>query len=203
MLRALSESTLVYLVRHGAVHNPERVRYGRLPGYTLSDEGRTQIQATARWLDAQPRRPTRVVSSPLERATQSAAILAERLGIDARATDERVIEARSRFDGLGYRRDLLAHLRRALFSGDRDEAPQSVAERMQRAILAHAVIDEGPVVIVSHQLPIQYARLAIEGAARRVRSWHRRARCETASVHALVAEGQRIRFEQYFEPRLE
>lgn len=202
MLRALTEPSRLYLVRHGAVHNPERVRYGRLPGYALSELGRTQIQETARWLDAQPRRPTRIVTSPLERAAQSGAILGEHLGIDARSTDERVIEARSRFDGLGYRRDLLAHVQRALFSGDRDEDPQSVADRMRRAIVEHAAGD-GPVVIVSHQLPIQYVRLAVVGAPRRVRSWHRRARCETASAYVLAVEGPRLRFEQYFEPRLE
>lgn len=198
----MPEPTLVYLVRHGAVHNPDRVRYGRLPGYALSDLGRTQIQATARWLHAQAQRPTRLVTSPLERAAQSGAILAEALGIAARATDERVIEARSRFDGLGYRRDLLAHVQRALFSGERDEPPHSVAERMRRAIVAHARGD-GPVVIVSHQLPIQYARLAIERAPRRVRSWHRRARCETASVHVLAVQAERVWFEQYVDPPLE
>ena len=27
----------VHLMRHGEVHNPERIVYGRLPGYRLSD----------------------------------------------------------------------------------------------------------------------------------------------------------------------
>ena len=28
--------TVVHLVRHGEVHNPEKVLYGRLPGFRLS-----------------------------------------------------------------------------------------------------------------------------------------------------------------------
>lgn len=202
MSLALSEPTLVFLVRHGAVHNPDRIRYGRLPGYALSDRGRTQIQATARWLEAQPQRPARVVTSPLERAVESGAILAARLGLRDPSTDERVIEARSRFDGLAYRRDWLGHVQRALFSQDADEPPQRVADRMRAAIVEHAA-GAGPVVIVSHQLPIQYARLAVVGAPRRVQRWHRRSRCETASVHVLAVEGARIRFEQYVEAPLE
>ncbi|NBV90314.1 MAG: histidine phosphatase family protein, partial [Actinobacteria bacterium] len=32
-----NEQTIVHLLRHGEVHNPEKVLYGRLPGYLLSD----------------------------------------------------------------------------------------------------------------------------------------------------------------------
>ena len=28
-------TTTVHLVRHGEVHNPERILYGRLPGYQI------------------------------------------------------------------------------------------------------------------------------------------------------------------------
>ena len=33
----MSERTLVHLVRHGEVHNPDKVLYGRLDGFHLSD----------------------------------------------------------------------------------------------------------------------------------------------------------------------
>src|SRR5690606_42013285 len=32
-------STTVHLLRHGEVHNPDGILYGRLPGYRLSDRG--------------------------------------------------------------------------------------------------------------------------------------------------------------------
>ena len=31
--------TTVHLLRHGEVHNPDAVLYGRLPGFRLSDDG--------------------------------------------------------------------------------------------------------------------------------------------------------------------
>ena len=35
----MGETTVVHVLRHGEVHNPEKVLYGRLPGYHLSDLG--------------------------------------------------------------------------------------------------------------------------------------------------------------------
>ena len=35
----MSDQTTVHLMRHGEVHNPEGVLYGRMPGYHLSDLG--------------------------------------------------------------------------------------------------------------------------------------------------------------------
>ena len=37
-------TTTVHLVRHGEVHNPERILYGRLPGYRLSARGEQMAQ---------------------------------------------------------------------------------------------------------------------------------------------------------------
>ncbi|MEC7364003.1 MAG: histidine phosphatase family protein, partial [Actinomycetota bacterium] len=33
------QHSVVHLLRHGEVHNPEGVLYGRLPGYRLSERG--------------------------------------------------------------------------------------------------------------------------------------------------------------------
>jgi len=35
----MAEMTVVHLLRHGEVHNPNGVLYGRLPGYHLSVTG--------------------------------------------------------------------------------------------------------------------------------------------------------------------
>jgi broad specificity phosphatase PhoE len=46
-------ATRLHLVRHGEVHNPGRVLYGRLPGFGLSDLGTRMAQASATaWKDA-------------------------------------------------------------------------------------------------------------------------------------------------------
>ena len=62
----MAETTVVHLLRHGEVFNPEKVLYGRLPGYRLSETGEAMAVAAAEWLA--DKGLTHVVSSPLERA---------------------------------------------------------------------------------------------------------------------------------------
>jgi broad specificity phosphatase PhoE len=67
--------TVIHLVRHGLVHNPTEVHYGRLPRFRLSEEGQRQAAAAAKALGKKP--IVAVYSSPLLRARQTAqAILA-------------------------------------------------------------------------------------------------------------------------------
>lgn len=65
--------TQITFVRHGQVYNPERVVYGRLPGFPLSEFGKRQAQAAAEALRDMPL--AAVFSSPLVRAQQTAHIL--------------------------------------------------------------------------------------------------------------------------------
>ena len=66
----MTEKTVVHVMRHGEVHNPDKILYGRLPDYHLSDRGRAQAQAVADWLAL--RDVVYVVGSPLERAQETA-----------------------------------------------------------------------------------------------------------------------------------
>ncbi|MGA8116806.1 MAG: histidine phosphatase family protein, partial [Actinocatenispora sp.] len=38
---------MVHLLRHGEVYNPEKILYGRLPGYRLSDRGVRMAEVAA------------------------------------------------------------------------------------------------------------------------------------------------------------
>jgi len=69
----LTTPTQITFVRHGQVYNPERVVYGRLPGFPLSKLGERQAQAAAEALRDVP--VAVVFSSPLVRAQQTAQIL--------------------------------------------------------------------------------------------------------------------------------
>ena len=62
--------TLLHLVRHGQVDNPQKIVYGRQRGWRLSDRGRREAEAVARHLGGRP--IARVYTSPLERAVQTA-----------------------------------------------------------------------------------------------------------------------------------
>src|SRR5688572_20018142 len=65
---------VVHLVRHGEVANPQRVIYGRLPGFVLSVRGRTEAEQAARRL--QEREVGAIYASPLERTVETATIIA-------------------------------------------------------------------------------------------------------------------------------
>ena len=75
----MAEITVVHLLRHGEVHNPNHVLYGRLPDYHLSANGRMMAAAAADYFDGRP--VAAVFASPLERAQETAQPLAERLGL--------------------------------------------------------------------------------------------------------------------------
>ena len=43
-------TTIVHVLRHGEVHNPAGILYGRLPGFGLSNTGRDQAELVAKAL---------------------------------------------------------------------------------------------------------------------------------------------------------
>ncbi|MGH3536567.1 MAG: histidine phosphatase family protein, partial [Pseudonocardiaceae bacterium] len=88
--------TVVHLLRHGEVHNPDRILYGRLPGFGLSAVGAGQAEKVAEHLA--DRDVVQVVASPLLRAQQTAASIAARHGLEL-LTDEGLIEATNVFEG--------------------------------------------------------------------------------------------------------
>ena len=82
--------TTIHLMRHGEVHNPEGILYGRLPGYHLSTLGHQMAQQVADVLSASGHDITQVITSPLERARETGAPTAAAFGL-APTTDPRLI----------------------------------------------------------------------------------------------------------------
>lgn len=91
-----AETTVVHVVRHGEVHNPEGVLYGRRDGYHLSELGRKMADRVAEHLADHD--ITYVVASPLERAQETAMPVAKSHGLPLN-TDDRLIEAANVFEG--------------------------------------------------------------------------------------------------------
>lgn len=195
--------TVVHLLRHGEVQNPDGVLYGRLPGYHLSEAGVLMAKRAAEavaGLDV-----VAVISSPLERAVETATPVAEQFGLPIR-TDDRLIEAANRFEGLtfGVGDGSLKHpsnwpLLRNPFQPSWGEPYEQLAARVL-AVVADAR-DEArgrEIVCVSHQLPIWVARRKIE----RRRLWHdpRRRQCALGSLTSLVFDDDEIVELRYTEP---
>ena len=199
----MAEQTVVHLLRHGEVHNPEKVLYGRLPGYRLSETGEAMARAAAEWLA--DKGLTRVVSSPLERAQQTAAPIAGKLDLPVEV-DDRHIEAGNAFEGLrvGVGDGALRSpqhwwkLRNPL-RPSWGEPYVEIAARMLAAVeAARDAVRGAAVVCVSHQLPIWTLRLHLEG--RRYAHDPRRRQCGLASVTSLTYDGDRFVGLSYAEP---
>ena len=198
-----ADRTVVHLMRHGEVHNPQRVLYGRLPGYHLSDLGRQMAETVARHLADHD--VVRVVASSLERAQETAAAVADPHDL-AVATDDRVIEAGNSFEGktFGIGDGVLRQPRywpRLVnpFTPSWGEPYEQIAARMLAAIDdARALARGHEVVIVSHQLPVWTVRNRLVGR----RLWHdpRRRECSLASLTALTYVGDELESVTYSEP---
>lgn len=195
--------TVVHLMRHGEVENPGRVLYGRMAGFHLSALGREMAAMTA--ADLVGRDITHLVSSPLERAQETMAPLAERTQLPV-TLDERVIEAGNDFEGLtvGSNPKQLAHPRfwPKLINPTKPswgEPYAEIAARMSAAL--HAARDAArghEAVVVSHQLPIWTVRQHLEGR----RLWHdpRRRQCTLASLTSFTYQGDDVVSVSYSEP---
>ncbi len=196
-------TTIVHLVRHGEVHNPKKILYGRIPGYRLSTRGQKMAETTAASLADHD--VTVLIASPLQRAQETAKPFAKTFGLDI-ITDERVLEAGNDFEGLHIKGVRSALWNPKLWPKLRNPAIPSwgepyveIRDRMWEAIETARVTARGhEAVIVSHQLPIvmiqrdaQGLPLAHNPAARQ---------CELASVTSLVFEGSDLTDIFYSEP---
>lgn len=71
--------TIIYFMRHGEVHNPDKILYGRLSRFRLSDVGKEGIHTIANEL--KEKGVDIIYSSPLLRARQTAGIVGGYVGI--------------------------------------------------------------------------------------------------------------------------
>lgn len=187
----------IHLVRHGEVHNPGRVLYGTAPGFGLSDLGHRMAESAALALQAQGAPVRRILSSPLQRAQESAAPWATTFGLEV-GTEGRIIEPFNRFAGKtqNFRAQVLRNPGTwgwvlNPWKPSWGEPYESIAARMLAAVAdAHASVDDGDVVLVSHQLPIWMVHRKLRGLA----LYHdpRRRRCTLSSITTLELHGDRF-----------
>lgn len=197
-----AETTTIHVVRHGEVHNPRSVLYGRLSEFHLSDLGREMAQVTANYLASMD--VVHVAASPLERAQETAEPIAAAHGLELH-TDPRVIEAANYFEGTTIARGGVlrqpkhwSHMVNP-FTPSWGEPYRQIASRMLAALTTARNAARGhEAVLVSHQLPVWTMRQRLEGH----RLWHdpRRRECTLASVTSVRYVGDEPVEVTYAEP---
>lgn len=198
-----SAHTVIHLLRHGEVENPQKVLYGRLPGYHLSERGQAMARRIAEHLADHD--IARIVSSPMERAQETAAPLAAKLGLTV-DLDDRLIEADNKFQGLqvgvgdgALRQPKYWRWLWNPFTPSWGEPYVEVSRRMRLAVASAVQAAPGhETVLVSHQMPIWIARLGAE--QRPFVHDPRRRQCSLASLTSLTYDGDRLLSVTYSEP---
>lgn len=194
---------IVHLMRHGHVENPGGVLYERLPDFHLSEVGRKMAQRMAEYtadFDI-----VHLRCSPLERAQETMAPIAERHGLEV-VTDDRVIEAANKLAGQVFTGKLSQLLKPSVltklynpFQPSWGEPYKQIVARMRLAIADAAAQAEGhEALVVAHQLPIWMARLDAEG--RSLIHDPRKRQCSLASITSFTLVDGRVTNVDYAEP---
>ena len=198
----MTEITVVHLLRHGEVHNPDHVLYGRLPGYHLSANGRMMAAAAADFFAGRP--VAAVFASPLERAQETAQPVAEQLGLTI-TTDDRLIESGNVLEGKSVSLASLAlnplnwqYLWNPFRPSSGEPYTQVVARVRQVIDRARDASRGREAVCVSHQLPIWVSRLGAEHK----RLWHNpnSRQCALGSVTSFSFDGDELTGVSYAVP---
>jgi len=195
--------TTVHLLRHGEVFNPDKILYGRLPGFVLSELGHEMALRAAHVLAKND--ITVVTASPLERAQQTAQPVAQAFDLTV-GSDADLIEADNIFEGqrVAVGDGVLKHPSawRHLYNPLKPswgEPYVDLAARMRAAVdRARAQARGHEALLVSHQLPIWISRLDFEG--RRFAHDPRRRQCSLASLTSLVFDDDNLVAILYTEP---
>jgi len=195
---------IIHFVRHGEVHNPEKILYGLQPGWRLSDRGNEMAAVIGEWsakLDLGA-----IHSSPLQRAQETVAPIIAKHKLSL-TTDKNLIEASNIFEGKKFElgSGVLRHPSswRYLYNPWKPswgEPYEQLISRMLKGLFAaRDAAGSKDAICVSHQLPIWILRSAVEG--RRLLHDPRKRECSLASVTSfeLDSEGM-ISSVSYSEP---
>jgi len=181
-------SSIVHVIRHGEVENPEKILYGRQPGWRLSQRGEEMAQVVADWSKSIDLGALH--ASPLQRAQETAAPIARAHSLDI-TTDEKLIEAANIFEGQKFElgSGVLKHPSswKHLVNPWKPSWGEPYEEQISRMLAAVFQVRDTAqgkdAIVVSHQLPIWILRSAIEG--RRLIHDPRKRQCTLASVTSI------------------
>lgn len=154
--------TTIFFIRHGEVHNPDNIIYGRLPNFGLSEKGKKQIEKTAEFLEDKQIRD--LYSSPLHRAKESAEIIQKILNLPEVHISEEINEVQTSYQGKKF--SDLDELQSEVYLkplSPSDETIKQIADRMKRFISKLVQLHTGKsIALVSHGDPIMALKAVIE-----------------------------------------
>ena len=176
---------IIHFIRHGEVHNPEKILYGLQTGWRLSERGIQMAQVIAQW--SKNLNLGAIHSSPLQRAQETVAPIIDNHRLQL-TIDKNLIEASNIFEGKKFElgSGVLKHPKswRYLYNPWRPswgEPYDQIINRMLKALFSARDAAGGKdAICVSHQLPIWILRSAVEG--RRLLHDPRKRECSLASV---------------------
>jgi broad specificity phosphatase PhoE len=188
-------------IRHAQVFNPDGLVYGRLTGFHLSDQGRSDVIDMAGALAVAP--VVAVHASPLDRAMETGAILAAPHGLPVQP-DERLLEWSFwvRWQGLPWSgiRERDPDLLQAYAEDPATASPEDTLEDTGRRVLAWArdaerTASEGLVIGVTHEAPLIAAMLL--GAGRSLGEYHSANLPHLAAVRLLPGPAEPVDLVQW------
>ncbi len=163
-MNKILKKTYIYFVRHGAVNNPGKIWYGRMPFYGLSEEGKIESEKAAEYL--LNKNINVIYSSPLLRARQTAKIIQKVLGLDKIHYSKEILEV----DSSTYKGKPLFYLHTInfqVFANNNNnvigETIEQLLNRMQKFIKHLIKFYKGKnIVVVSHGDPIMIVKAKTE-----------------------------------------
>jgi broad specificity phosphatase PhoE len=187
------QKTIIHLVRHGEVDNPQSLRYGRMPGFHLSESGRKQVESLNSFFI--PRKIAHIYSSPLERTQQTATLLGlafphVRISLDARILENKTAAT---FEGKPRRIGFYYPTHETIDAETADEIILRFWHFMEEKITQH---NGQEIIAVSHSDPIAliYTKL-VYNTTRILKGhypWY-------ASVYSFVFVGLTLKEVWYYE----
>jgi broad specificity phosphatase PhoE len=157
-------TTRIFFVRHGEVNNPEKIVYGRLPKFALSELGKKEIVQTTHLLSKN--KIAAIYASPLLRTRQSAEIISNVLHLPIHYAKD-LLEINSPMEGKLIEYVLRNTVNYNVFATDENmhgETIEDVEKRIKKFINEIKKKHVGKnVVVVTHGDPIMLAKTQAEG----------------------------------------
>ena len=192
--------TIIYLVRHGQVYNPDKIIYGRLPNFGLSETGKKQIEETAEFL--KDKQVDIIFSSPLLRAKQTAEIIKDRLELPTIHITEEINEVKTSYQG--WKESDLDKLQSEVYLkplDSHDETMEQIAQRMKHFVETISQSFAGKhIAVCSHGDPIMLLKFAIQHKPFEVTSFKKDNYVQHGEVYQITINEEALSIMNVFKP---